>query len=79
MKIETAFFALAVGLVVTSGAQAQPGPQTPAGSAVPVTVGNFIRAESGMYLSAGALKEDGFGKFERHRELSPLDGKPSSV
>lgn len=35
---------------------------------VPVTVENFIRAESNMYQSVVALKEDGFGKFEHHRE-----------
>jgi hypothetical protein len=42
---------------------------------VPVTVDNFIRAESDMYLSAGALKEGGFGKFEQKRELSPIDNQ----
>ena len=46
--------------------------------AVPVTVDNFIRAETDLYLSAVALKEDGFGKFEHHRELSPIDARPSS-
>jgi hypothetical protein len=34
-----------------------------AGDAVPVTVENFIRAESDLYLGAVALKEGGFGKF----------------
>jgi hypothetical protein len=42
---------------------------------VPVSVDNFIRAESDLYLSAVALKEDGFGKFEHHRELSPVDAQ----
>ena len=28
-----------------------------------------------MYLSAVALKENGFGKFEHHRELSPIDAQ----
>ncbi|WP_256734966.1 DUF1254 domain-containing protein [Variovorax sp. dw_954] len=50
--------------------------QTPARDAlVPVTVDNFIRAESDLYLSAVALKEGGFGKFEHHRELSPIDSQ----
>jgi hypothetical protein len=53
--------------------------QTSAGSAssdtVPVTVENFVRAESDLYLSAVALKEGGFGKFEHHRELSPVDSQ----
>jgi hypothetical protein len=39
------------------------------------TVENFIRAESDLYMSAVALKEDGFGKFEHHRELSPIDAQ----
>jgi hypothetical protein len=34
-----------------------------AGDAVPVTVENFIRAESDLHLSAVALKKGGFGKF----------------
>ena len=42
---------------------------------IPVTVENFIRAESDLYFSAVALKEDGFGKFEHHRELSPIDAQ----
>lgn len=42
---------------------------------VPVTVGTFIRAESNLYQRVVALKEDGFGKFEHHRELSPIDAQ----
>ena len=42
---------------------------------VPITVDNFIRAESDLYFSAVAVKEGGFGKFEHHRELSPIDGQ----
>lgn len=41
--------------------------------AQPVTVNNFIRAESDLYFSVIALKEGGFGKFEHHRELSPIE------
>ena len=42
---------------------------------MPVTVENFIRAETDLYFSAVALKEDGFGKFEHNRELSPIDNQ----
>lgn len=42
---------------------------------VPVTVDNFIRAESDLYLGVVALKEEGFGKFEHHRELTPIDAQ----
>jgi len=65
-----AAFAMALA-TLTQTAQAQ----SPAGNAVPVTVENFIRAESDLYMSAVALKEDGFGKFEHHRELSPVDAQ----
>jgi hypothetical protein len=42
---------------------------------VPVTVENFIRAESDMYFGAVALKEGGFGKFEHHREIASIDAQ----
>ncbi|WP_409527644.1 DUF1254 domain-containing protein [Rhizobium sp. BK313] len=48
---------------------------TLADDTVPVTVENFVRAESDLYLSAVALKEGGFGKFEHHRDLSPVDAQ----
>src|SRR5262245_1544641 len=44
-----------------------------AAETVPVTVENFIRAESDLYFSAVALKEGGFGKLEFKRDLSPID------
>jgi hypothetical protein len=49
--------------------------QTPDSGAVPVTVENFIRAESDLYLRVAALKEGGLGKFKHHRELSPIDAQ----
>ena len=60
-------------LFVTSAARANGA--VAADIAVPVTVDNFVRAESDLYLSAVALKEGGFGKFEHHRELSPIDAQ----
>ena len=53
-------------------ARAQPTPQSSSGGAVPVTVDNFIRAESDKAL-ASTVKMDGFGKFEHSRELAALD------
>jgi hypothetical protein len=50
----------------------QPAPQSPTGSAVPVTVDNFIRAESDKAL-ASTVKMDGFAKFEHSRDLAALD------
>jgi len=64
--------ALAMALAtLTQSAQAQ----SPAGNPVPVTVDNFIRAESDKYFSAVALKEGGFGKFHHNREVSPIDNQ----
>ncbi|KWV40286.1 carboxylesterase [Rhizobium altiplani] len=39
---------------------------------VPVTVNNFVRAESDLYFTA-TLKDGGFGKFVHKREVSPID------
>jgi hypothetical protein len=42
------------------------------GKPVPVTMENFVRAESDLAF-AKVVKGDGFGKFNHGRELSPLD------
>jgi hypothetical protein len=39
---------------------------------IPVTVENFIRAESGLYFGA-IVKKDGFGKFEFTRTPSLIE------
>jgi hypothetical protein len=52
--------------ILSANARAQEKP-------VPVTVDNFIRAESDLYFGAIALKEGGFGKFFHNREVSPID------
>src|SRR4051812_43103372 len=66
--------AIACALILTISAPAARG-QSPSGGSIPVTVENFIRAESDLYISTVALKENGFGKFEHHRELSPIDAQ----
>lgn len=43
-----------------------------AGSPIPVTVDNFIRAESDMYLG-GVIQDYGFGKLGHRREPAPID------
>jgi hypothetical protein len=58
-------------LILTEAIRAQSTPQ----ANVPVTVDNFIRAESDLYFSGVALKEGGFGKFEHHRELANIDAQ----
>jgi hypothetical protein len=43
---------------------------------IPVTADNFRRAESDMYF-AGIIQEEGaFGKFNHHRELTPINKQP---
>ena len=45
-----------------------------AGDTVPVTVDNFVRAESDLYLD-GASKKFGFGKFGFESEMAPIDAQ----
>jgi hypothetical protein len=45
-----------------------------AGDTVPVTVDNFVRAESDFYLG-NAIKKFGFGKFGFESEMSPIDAQ----
>ena len=49
--------------------------QAPAGGTVPVTVDNFVRAESDMYFGNVVNKLNGFGKFNHLRELTPIDAQ----
>jgi hypothetical protein len=46
--------------------------QKSATDSVPVTVTNFIRAETDMYFG-NMSKQDGFGKFSHHREPANID------
>ena len=71
MKTTFALCTLAMTLAVIGAAQAQP-----AGSAIPVTVDNFVRAESDLYF-AGILKDSGgaIGKFNHRREPARIDNQ----
>lgn len=62
-------------LAAVNAVRAQSSAPASTGATVPVTVDNFIRAESDLYLGVVALKEGGFGKFEHHREVSPVDAQ----
>ena len=46
--------------------------QAPSGTTVPVTIDNFARAESDLYMSR-AVKDDGFGKFMHNRTPTEID------
>jgi hypothetical protein len=43
---------------------------------IPVTADNFNRAESDMYFAGIVQTEGAFGKFNHHRELTPIDKQP---
>src|SRR5262249_36857507 len=49
---------------------------TYAADTVPVTVDNFIRAESDLYFGNAAKDAGGAGKFFHHREVTPIDKQP---
>jgi hypothetical protein len=68
MKMNCLIHALTLTLMAIGGAQAQ----SPSGSAVPVTVENFIRAESDLYFGR-FVNLAGLGKFNHRRELVSLD------
>jgi hypothetical protein len=71
MNTRRIFYTLAMAIAATSTAQAQ----SLAGNAVPVTVGNFNRAESDKYFG-GVLKESGgIGKLMHRREPARIDNQ----
>jgi hypothetical protein len=64
--------AIVVMLSAISSSQAQP-----AATPVPVTVDNFVPAETDLYFSEVALKEGGFGKSSIIANYLRLMPKPS--
>jgi hypothetical protein len=66
---------LAIAAVGILPANAEPGTLPKAANdTVPVTVDNFVRAESDFYLD-GAAKKFGFGKFGFESEMTPIDAQ----
>ncbi|MCC8982125.1 DUF1254 domain-containing protein [Bradyrhizobium acaciae] len=63
---------IGLALVMTAAAVSAVQAQSPASNTVPVTVGNFIRAESDLYLG-NIAKGKGFAEFNHRREPAPLD------
>ena len=45
-------------------------------TAIPVTVDNFVRAESDMYFNRMASIDGGFAKYNHHRELMSVARQP---
>jgi hypothetical protein len=62
----------ALGFVLASAAVHA---QSSAGSAVPVTVDNFVRAETDNYMAANAKEAGGVGKLSHHREPASIDNQ----
>ena len=71
MKTQIAFLTAVALAATATTARAQ----TTTSDTVPVTVENFIRAETDLYFGAVALKEGSFEKFEHHRELASIDNQ----
>ena len=65
---------MAVALAATHAVIAGVHAQSPEGAAVPVTVDNFVRAESDLYIG-GVAKDYGFGKLGHNREPAPIDNQ----
>ncbi len=74
MTIKIAAFALVTIAAMSDGAYAQSQPQSPPSNAVPVTVDNFIRAESDLYLG-NMVKDGSLGKFVHRREPASIDSQ----
>jgi hypothetical protein len=70
VKNQLILCALAVSLVSVGAAQAQP-----AKPAVPVTVDNFIRAESDLYFGGIIKDSGGIGKINNRREPARIDNQ----
>jgi hypothetical protein len=68
MKMNRLTYSLTSTLIAIGGAQAQ------SGSVVPVTVENFVRAESDWYF-VGFVNSGRFGKFIHRREPLPVDSR----
>src|SRR6185437_10271538 len=65
-------YSLGIAFVAICAVQAQSSSPLSPNGFVPVTVDNFIRAESDRAF-AGIVQQNGFGKFNHSRELTPLD------
>src|SRR5882762_3912712 len=69
------FAGLVLSIASTSMfAQTQSAPQLSAGNIVPVTVDNFIRAETDLYMS-NIVKDGGLGKLVHRREPASIDNQ----
>jgi hypothetical protein len=75
MKMKSTIVALAVSVAATSAVRAQSPPQPSGNTAVPVTVENFIRAESDLYFAGIQKDSGGIGKFLHRRDPARIDNQ----
>lgn len=73
VKIKRILYSLGLVIGAVSLTQAQSPSPSVAGNAVPVTVDNFARAESDLYMGNAVKDAGGTGKFFHHRELMPIE------
>lgn len=71
MKTRSKLRAIAIALAALGGFQTA----ALAADVVPVTVDNFTRAESDLYMGNAVKGAGGTGKFEHHREPVPIDSQ----
>ena len=71
MKIRPIIHSLGVAIIAIGAVQAQSLSSSPSGNSVPVTVDNFIRAETDRTFAVN-VKQGAFGKFEHLRELAAI-------
>ena len=71
LKIRPIIHSLGVAIIAIGAVQAQSLSSSPSGNSVPVTVDNFIRAETDRTLASN-VKQGAFGKFEHLRELAAI-------
>jgi hypothetical protein len=71
-KLDMKIRSIAVGFASSLGAFGALQGQSLAADAVPVTVDNFVRAESDLYLG-NIVKDGGLGKFNHRREPASID------
>ncbi|HEY6084505.1 MAG TPA: DUF1254 domain-containing protein, partial [Nitrospira sp.] len=64
--------AMLMAVEVHAKSPSRNGPRTPPPATVPVTVDNFIRAETDVYFS-NVVRDKGLGRFKHNRTLTPIN------
>ena len=73
MRMKHTIYSLGLALSAMNLAQAQSASPASADNAVPVTIENFQRAESDLYMGNAVKDAGGAGKFFHHREMMPIE------